>query len=86
MLRATEYPRTDLLGPRPIAARTLSVFLCIRTLLTLPPVYIYIYKEAVVRNFCSQLLIMLRSETLLVPFVKIASEYSLLCYHIVVIS
>jgi hypothetical protein len=58
MLRATECLRADRLGLRPIAARNLSVFSGVRKVLTLPSGFLFV-AEAVVRNFCTQFLMVL---------------------------
>jgi hypothetical protein len=47
--------RADHLGLRPIAARALSMFSGVRTVLTLPSGFLFV-AEAVVRNFCTQFL------------------------------
>jgi hypothetical protein len=62
MLKATECLRADLLGLRPIAARALSMFSDLRTVLTLPSDFLFV-AEAVVRNFCTHFLKVLRSGT-----------------------
>ena len=54
--------RADRLGLRPIAARALSMFSGVRTVLTLPSGFLFA-AEAVVRNFCTQFMIMLQSGT-----------------------
>jgi hypothetical protein len=62
MLRATEYLRADRLGLRPIAARALSMHSGVRTVPTLPSGFLFV-AEAVVRNFCTHFLMVLRSGT-----------------------
>jgi hypothetical protein len=62
MLRATECLRADCLGLRPIAARALSMFSGVSTVLTLPSGFLFV-AEAVVRYLCTQFLIVLRSGT-----------------------
>jgi hypothetical protein len=58
MLRATECLRADRLGLRPIAARALSIFSRVRTVLTLPEGFLFV-AEAVVRNLCTDFLMVL---------------------------
>jgi hypothetical protein len=60
MLRATEYLLADRLGLRPLAARALSMFSGVRIILTLPS-GIFFIAEAVVRNFSTHFLMVLRS-------------------------
>jgi hypothetical protein len=62
MLKATECLRADLLGLRPIAARALSMFSDVRTVLTLPSGFLFV-EETVVRNFCAHFLKVLLSGT-----------------------
>ena len=62
MLRATECLRADRVWLRSIAARDLSMFSGVRTVLSLPSGFLFVVK-AVVRNFCTQFLKVLRSGT-----------------------
>jgi hypothetical protein len=62
MLRTTECLCADPLVLRPIAARALSMFSGVRTVLTVPSGFLFV-AEAVVRNFCTHFLNVLRSRT-----------------------
>jgi hypothetical protein len=83
MLRETECLRADRLGLRPMAARTLSMLSEVRTVLTLPPV---VYCRSCGSKLLYPVLDGVAVRNLSVsPNVKMPSEYSLRCYHRVVI-
>jgi len=64
MLLAIECLCADRLGLQPTVVRTLSVFSGARTVLNVPP-SISFFAEAVVRNVCTQFLMVLRAGTVL---------------------
>jgi hypothetical protein len=77
MLRAAECLRADGLGLRPIAASVLSMFSGVRTVLILPSGVLFV-AEAVVRNFCTHFLMVLRSGTVTcLPMLKCRQN---ICY------
>ena len=79
MLRATECLRADRLGLRPIAARALSMFSGVRTVRTLPSGFLLV-AEAVVRIFCTQFLMVLRSGTVpCLPMLKLRLNICCVC-------
>jgi hypothetical protein len=54
--------RADRMVLRPVAAPDLSLFSGVRTVLTLPSGFLFV-AEVVVRKFCTQFLMVLRSDT-----------------------
>jgi hypothetical protein len=81
MLRATECLSADGLGLRPTAARALSKFSGVRTVLTLPSSFLFA-AEAVVRNFYAFLDSVVIRNRSMSPSVKMSSEYLLRWHHI----
>jgi hypothetical protein len=67
----------DCLGLRPTAARDLAMSSGVRTVLTLPSGFLFV-AEAVVRNLCTQFLMVLRSGTVpCLPMLKCSLN---ICY------
>ena len=71
--------RADRLWLRPIAARALSMFSGVRTVLPLPSGFLFVAK-AVVRNLCTQFLMVLRSGTVsCLPMLKLRLNICCVC-------